>query len=83
MDLKRSGWYAAMAADYKTDYFTPGLRFWYASGDDAKWTNGSERMPSIYGDVTATSYGFDGTNYSRSDHGLQHRRHLGRDRSGR
>ena len=66
MDLKRSGWYAALAADYKTDYFTPGLRFWYASGDDAKWTNGSERMPSIYGDVTATSYGFDGTNYSRA-----------------
>ena len=42
---------------------TPGLLFWYASGDDANPWNGSERMPSLDPDVYVTSYGFDGTYY--------------------
>ena len=62
-DVKRSGWYAALTAEYKLDSCTPGLLFWYASGDDDDPYNGSERLPSIDPDVYVTSYGFDGTNY--------------------
>ena len=62
-DVKRSGWYAALLAEYKLESCTPGLLFWYSSGDDANAYNGSERLPSIDPDVYVTSYGFDGTNY--------------------
>ena len=62
-DVKRSGWYAALLAEYKLESCTPGLLFWYSSGDDANPYNGSERLPSIDPDVYVTSYGFDGTNY--------------------
>ena len=62
-DVKRSGWYAALLAEYKLESCTPGLLFWYSSGDDANAYNGSERLPSIAPDVYVTSYGFDGTNY--------------------
>lgn len=62
-DLKRAGWFGALTAEYKLDWGTPGMTFWYASGDDNNPYNGSERLPSIYPDVTVTSYGFDGTNY--------------------
>lgn len=65
-DLKRSGWYAALSADYKLDFMTPGLIGWYASGDDENWQDGSERMPVIDTDVALTSYGFDGGTYNRS-----------------
>ena len=63
LNLKRSGWYAAFLAEYKMENVTPGLLFWYASGDDANPWNGSERMPSLDPDVYVTSYGFDGTYY--------------------
>lgn len=63
LDVKRSGWYAAFLAEYKMENVTPGLLFWYASGDDANPWNGSERMPSLDPDVYVTSYGFDGTYY--------------------
>ena len=63
-DVERSGWFASILAEYKMDYFTPGILFWYASGDDSSSTNGSERMPSIEGSWTASSYGFD-DNYGR------------------
>lgn len=62
-DVKRAGWYAALTGEYKLDWGTPGLLFWYASGDDDNPYNGSERLPSIDPDVYVTSYGFDGTNY--------------------
>ena len=62
-DVKRSGWYAALTAEYKLESCTPGLVFWYSSGDDDDPYNGSERLPSIDPDVYITSYGFDGTNY--------------------
>lgn len=65
-DLKRSGWYAALSADYKLDFMTPGLIGWYASGDDDNAMDGSERMPVIDSDVALTSYGFDGGTYNRS-----------------
>ena len=66
-DLKRAGWYAALAAEYKTDFATPGLTFWYASGDDANALDGSERMPVIDSDVALTSFGYDGGMYNRSN----------------
>lgn len=65
-DLKRAGWYAALSADYKLDFMTPGLIGWYASGDDDNYMDGSERMPVIDTDVALTSYGFDGGTYNRS-----------------
>lgn len=66
-DLKRSGWYAALAAEYKANFGTPGLTFWYASGDDADGLDGSERMPVIDTDVALTSFGYDGGMYNRSN----------------
>ena len=58
-DVERSGWFASILDEYKMDYFTPGILFWYASGDDSNWANGSERMPVVEGSWTASSYGFD------------------------
>ena len=63
-DVERSGWFASILGEYKMDYFTPGILFWYASGDDSNWANGSERMPVVEGSWTASSYGFD-DNYGR------------------
>lgn len=65
-DLKRSGWYAGLLAEYQLDWMTPGLVLWYASGDDGNPRNGSERLPSVCPDITLTSYGFDETNFSRA-----------------
>ena len=64
-DVERSGWFASILAEYKMDYFTPGILFWYASGDDHSAINGSERMPSIEGSWTVSSYGF-ADNYGRN-----------------
>jgi len=63
-DAQRAGWFASILAEYKMDYFTPGILFWYASGDDSNAYNGSERMPVVEGSWTASSYGFDG-NFGR------------------
>lgn len=55
---ERSGWYAALSAEYKTQYGTPTLKGWYASGDDSNLTNGSERPLTIAGNFNpgATIY---------------------------
>ena len=58
-DMERAGWFASILGEYKMDYFTPGVLFWYASGDDSNAYNGSERMPTIEGSWTASSYGYD------------------------
>ena len=63
-DAQRAGWFASILAEYKMDYFTPGILFWYASGDDANAYNGSERMPVVEGSWDISSYGFDG-NFGR------------------
>lgn len=60
IDLKRTGWLAAVLAEYKLDMFTPGVIFWYASGDDDDPYDGSERIPSIRGSWTATGMSYDG-----------------------
>lgn len=56
----RSGWYAALGFEYKASWGTPGLKAWYASGDNSDWTDGSERMPTISGSFNATSLYHDG-----------------------
>ena len=33
-DVERSGWFASILGEYKMDYFTPGVLFWYSSGDN-------------------------------------------------
>lgn len=59
-----SGWYAALAVDYKTEWGIPGVFGWYASGsdaDDAYDDNKWGTMPTIstFGDGFApTSFGF-------------------------
>lgn len=60
VDLTREGWLAVAALEYKLDIMTPGLIFWYGSGDDDNPYNGSERMPTIKPAWAATSFGWDG-----------------------
>lgn len=59
--LKREGWYAALLAEYKFDYVTPGVIGWYASGDKSSPEKGSKRIPTIFGNWSATSFGYTGT----------------------
>lgn len=59
VDLTREGWLAIASLDYRLDSVTPGLIFWYGSGDDDDPFNGSERMPTIRPSWTATTFGFD------------------------
>lgn len=57
--LNRSGWYAALLAEYTLDWGTPGIYGWYSSGDDGNPENGSERLPSLDYNNESTS-GFSG-----------------------
>lgn len=66
-DLKRRGWYTSLLAEYKFDMVTPGLLFWYASGDDDDPYDGSEMLPTIQSSWQATSYGFDGAYYNSAN----------------
>lgn len=63
IDIKRDGWYAAAIAEYQMDVITPGLLFWYASGDDDNPYNGSERMPYLDPTWEATPFGFEGARF--------------------
>lgn len=60
MDVKREGYIISALVEYKMDMMTPGLIFWYGSGDDSNPWDGSERMPTMRPSWNATSYGFDG-----------------------
>jgi len=57
---ERAGWYLDAMLDYKMDAVTPALFFVYATGEDDDLTNGSERMPTLGGGITPTSFGFNG-----------------------
>ncbi len=46
-ELSRDGFYGSILAEYKMDWGTPGLYFWYSTGDDDDASNGSERLPTI------------------------------------
>ena len=62
-DADRSGWLIDGIAEYKLGMVTPGLYFWYGSGEDDDTTNGSERMPFIspvWGN-SSFAYGFPGS----------------------
>ncbi|MDQ7032768.1 MAG: outer membrane homotrimeric porin [Desulfonauticus sp.] len=56
-----SGWFMDLAVDYKMDMMTPELFFLYSSGEDSNIKDGHEVMPIISPDITATSFGFDGS----------------------
>lgn len=66
MDVKRAGWYASLLAEYKLDMVTPGLYFWYASGDDSNPYNGSERMPVLDAAWYGTKFGYDDSTFDGS-----------------
>lgn len=59
-----SGWFFDLAVDYKMDMMTPEVFFIYSTGEDKKASNGSEMMPNISPDVTATPFGFDGSSFA-------------------
>ena len=59
-DLVRRGWYAALSADYKCSWGTPGVVAWYGSGDDNNPYNGSERLPMFNTAWPVTPLGFGG-----------------------
>jgi len=64
--LNRAGWMAALLAEYKFDWGTPGLVAWYASGDDDDLGNGSERLPTLstgMSDNDFSHFAFDGNPY--------------------
>ena len=63
-DIERAGWYAAALAEYKLDFMTPGIKFWYGSGDDSNVMNGSEMLPTIRADLNLSTYGYDGAYYN-------------------
>ncbi len=67
-DMERKGWYAALLAEYKLDMMTPGLLFWYASGDDDDANDGSERMPTLVQGSNSTwaplSLAYDGVPFT-------------------
>ncbi len=60
VDLTRDGWLASASVEYKLDMMTPGLIFWYGSGDDDNPANGSEQMPTLVPSWGATTLGWDG-----------------------
>ncbi len=45
--FNRGGFYGSLLAEYKLDWGTPGLYFWYSTGDDSNIKNGSERMATL------------------------------------
>ena len=59
-NTQRQGWLVKALVEYKTDWVTPGVFGWYASGDDGNVKNGSERIPSIAGAGNFTSFIGDG-----------------------
>ncbi len=63
-DIKRAGWFASVMAEYKLDFMTPGLGFWYASGDDNDAKDGSEMLPTIKASSGLTSFGQDASGFN-------------------
>ncbi len=55
-DTQRQGWLLKALVEYKMDWGIPGIFGWYASGDDGDVKNGSERMPSVAGAGSFTSF---------------------------
>ena len=66
----RQGWYISALAEYKMEYLTPGIFFWYSSGDDDNLNNGSERIPALSRNWEYTHTGFKNTKASGAYDGL-------------
>lgn len=64
---RRSGWYLAGMASYKTQYGTPALKAWYSSGDKKNPNSGSNRALTISPWFDATT-SFFGGEYSLGDY---------------
>ncbi len=45
--LNRGGFYGSLLGEYKLDWGTPGLYFWYSTGDNNNPKDGSERMATL------------------------------------
>ncbi len=67
VDLKRSGWSVAAQMQYKMDFMTPGLIFWYSSGDDSNPYDGSERLPFLYPRSESLTLAYDANPQSWMD----------------
>ncbi len=63
IDMKRRGWYAAAVLEFPMEVITPGLLFWYSSGDDSDPYDGSERMPYIDPTWEGTTFGYEGARF--------------------
>jgi len=61
----REGWLVAGLAELALGKFTPGLIFWYGSGDDDEIANGSEQLPMLAPEWAATNLGFGRTVQTR------------------
>ena len=59
------GWVVKGLAEYSLDWGTPGLFFWYGSGDDDK---GVGSMPVLSGGAAFTTFVQDGSAYGFHDH---------------
>ncbi len=59
-DSCRRGWYIAAMAAYRMDFMTPGILFWWTTGNDDDLDNGSEQLPHFGGGFSATHMAFDG-----------------------
>jgi len=55
--LLREGYILNILAEYKLDFATPGIAYWYGSGDGSKWYKGSGMMPSLRPSSKMTSFG--------------------------
>ncbi|MBE6442761.1 MAG: hypothetical protein E7022_10705 [Desulfovibrio desulfuricans] len=69
---QRQGWLVKALVEYKFDWGVPGIFGWYASGDDGNVKNGSERMPSISGAGSFTSFmGYGGIDWGVKDNFIE------------
>ena len=55
--ILREGYILNLLAEYKLDFATPGIAYWYASGDKSKWEKGSGMMPALRPSSKMTSFG--------------------------
>jgi hypothetical protein len=58
--IRNRGWGVTALAEYKLDALTPGLVFWYGSGDGDSPRNGGGTFPTIYPTFSPTTFGFSG-----------------------
>lgn len=59
-EWSRQGYFLSALGEYAFDWGIPGLYGWYASGDDSKLSNGSERLASVSPLWGNTGLGFSG-----------------------